>query len=622
MGMLNVVVLNPLVATSSVAQTISVAVFMCGSDDFSYEYIAQINPAFPVYRAAGTRLENMPANDAAEELVCSESYTPYRTIQMNTYEDGDDEEAYAESGVMSLQTVAPTNTAATVTDNAIGEDEGKDIQIAPPQVELQVDDHFGITGISLRNLAKKYQYICEYVVPTENILVPGWAAITINVGDCLQVPIIGSIPGTVTTAPIIPPMGLLSWMVGMYRQFKGGLRFKLVINTAAGANNFASPHIASIVTWLPGPLPSGITLTDVQQTTDNSLIATQNNKSLGLVATKFYYNNISTMRLATVVGNATNVLEFELPYASSYLSTLTYSGEKDPAGEIFRQLGQIQVALAVPTATGYTVSVYCAFADETRLGNLYRVPLVYVPGLFLIDSATAPMVPYANWGYGSYATSGTPPPLKGKKKVAQSRTSSFEIANAESGVLNQLDMSGILEKMTNGLGLGDTESEEFDAAPPSSVSTGGGIETGMSGISQNTGVAGDGQLEEHSLQSDLKPVMRLGIGRGTPPAEPSNPQRGNGRQRRTLPFHMWFGRKIRHFVMKNRGCRAEDIVAFINSIKPRGDTAVNVSNVGYLLKKSGVYMGRNNEFAIGNWTRAKPRRNRRPISGNSRPTKR
>lgn len=388
MGVMSVVVMNPLVAPVSVAQTIDVVVFIAGSDDFSYEFLAQMNPAVPVF-TTGRPVEITSANDAIAPLNYYKVASPF--CQHDLGEIGS-----AESGLLDTQSIAPTNVTATVTDVATPDENSHDHQVAPPQLTTTVDDHFGITSISLRNMLKKYQMVRRYPLleldPTSE---HNSVYCRITVSDMFRLPLMVSPPGG--SKPLVPDStssGMLAWATGMFRQFKGSLRFKVVVSATT-----LNVPLRMTAFFLPGPVDDDQNLANVRSDVSTMMAYTdpwlQYNNN-------FYFTAISTPRMSILNGVLSNVLEFEIPYSSPFLSVLTNSGLG--TDRYAHGLGEVYVVVDGPNMQ-LSATVYMAFGDEARFGTLYRIPSVYAPAV-LMKNGTDFRV-WSNFARGTYAVTAT-----------------------------------------------------------------------------------------------------------------------------------------------------------------------------------------------------------------------
>jgi hypothetical protein len=582
MGTMNVAILNPLVAPSTVAESISVNVFIAGSDDFSYEFLAGMNPAHPIYPNT-TFNETTQANQAAMKTHYARDYSVYADIPI------------AESGVLTQQTIAPTNVVTTITDLAVGEDDGHDIQVAPPQLELQVDDHFGITGVSLRNLAKKYQLIGQFPLkPIANAIGNIWSHARISAEDVFSIPYLGKIPPYITPTAVGKYTGLLAWMSAMYRQFKGGLRFKIVIETPLTGT--AAPVVNGIfssasVYWTPGATGPRGTKSVAFDLTDTVTMMPQSASYYTTSAGGYFIPIQNTNRLCVVNGRVSNVLEFEMPYSSNYLSTLTYTGAiiADNAQEKYFGLGSLDIVVSGVTSD-FVMTVYAAFADETRFGTLYKVPRTYVPALFTVDASEGLTV-NSNFGWGEYRT--------GNELAADD----YDMPYAEAGLL-----SGLLSQVKD-LGLGnidvETPQQTQQVMPPR---LGIGRATRQPDPEDCIGEMSLGResTQQEVIDGRLSQVTNQESSTGN---NPMNPQTGTGRTRKTMPFQTWFARKVRHYVAQNGGVSRADLCKFIGSLTHR----YAGQNVDKALRGTGVYASRDGDMYGVSQFYGRRRTNRRPL---------
>lgn len=426
MGYLNVVVLNPLVAPVTIAPKISVAVYIAGSDDFSYEWLAQVNPMIPTFVPGKPSGNVLPLNNAAEPLLQSATRSNYRAY---TYSN---DIGLAESGLLETQSIAPTNIAPTVTDQAIGDEDDKDDQVSPPQLETCVDDHFGITSISLRNLLKKYQLTRSYVLTRLNVLSDDYRLyVKVPLRDALRVPLMTNIDSGPWQVPDTPNTGLLSWTSAMFRQFKGSIRYKVVISCK---DSTITPYMRSSVYYLPGPEIAGFY--DTTQMTPSDAITMYGVDTNFMQSGPYFYPTFMTPRLCILNGVTSNVLEFEVPYSSPYLSVLTYSGDDD--NDRYHGLGSVYITVDSADSSGTIATVYAALGDESRFGNLYRIPSIYTPAMYNTDSL-GHMAPSGNFAFGDFS----PPVSTRPRSRYHSDIGSFEkIGFAESGLLDSVSNFG------------------------------------------------------------------------------------------------------------------------------------------------------------------------------------
>lgn len=398
MGNLNIVIMNQLIAPTSVSPNIGVACFIAGAEDFSYEMLGGYNSAVPVYRTTLSRkkhrlMENLASNPLFD--ISSE----------NLFRIG-----AAESGIFDVQTTAPLNVAPTVTDIA-RDTEGQE-QIAPPQIESTVDDHFGITSISLKSYLKRYQAVTQLnLTHLEGTMYVGASIDVAQLIGLAKLAIVPVAPPVVNVIPQGANAGLISWAGGMFRQFRGSLRFKIVITAHVEAMPTVTP-VQYFVFWKPGNPP----------TLPGDEIIRNRIDLIANAPTAFSYNTYNSQgycthaispKLTILNGSVSNVIEFEMPYSSKYNSVLTSNGFD--YGSVM-SMGKLYLYTVGSENVVMDATIFVAFGDESRFGTLYRVPLVYAPAVY--DKTT--WAPTAN--------------VDGNSWALKSATSGFVVARAESGV--------------------------------------------------------------------------------------------------------------------------------------------------------------------------------------------
>lgn len=364
MGTLNVTILNPLVAPSSVADNISVFVFAAGADDFRYEWLTYWNPMIPVSTFTPVTRESNE-RDEMIEMCHNEGNLETFGSKYNT------DRLYAESGMIAEQTIAPTN----IDDVSLDEVDTNLPQIAPPQMPIGVDEHFGLVTNSLRDYGKKYQFYKSFILEDVPGL-PGVGMTLITIADAISI----AMSADASMKPILYSRGYMAWLAGMYRQYRGSLRFKIVgpimSNLQAvfqpGLFKGIRPRDASVALALGPTLEAYTTIGD-------TIIAAPR-----------------TNTLTSIAAGGSNVLEFEVPYTMPYLSCrTTYIGSaKECVDESYIAVYVMKSNISAFEA----ISVFVALGDETRFGTLYRVPDLYVPGIWTGKDLKA----VSNTGYGEF----------------------------------------------------------------------------------------------------------------------------------------------------------------------------------------------------------------------------
>lgn len=380
MGLLHVVVLNPLVAPSSVAQQISYNLFIAAGPDFGYEVLSNYNPIVPILSstpvAEMTLLKSQSRNQIRNPLISSESDRRHKSMlglfrpQSRVSEVKD---LFSESSSSNLEdSTAPTNIATTITDAVV------DVPItAPPLHNVGVDAHFGIPTSSVRDLLKKYQYCGTRPLvglPASGDVAVGMATI-FNISEFLT-------PTSMSTDPYSKPnrrsTGLLAWAAAMFRQWRGSLRYKLVVN-GLQLNQCAR------VVWYPY---SGLSSGDPNM---ENIYITQSIRPFSEDSEATHLQEITPITQSTLLPLAPNLMmmanfpiitaEGEIPFTTKYNSLITAPDQESNVA--WAQLGNLAVIVTPPSEAGLTVNadLYLAFGDETRFGTLYNAPLIYVSAM-------------------------------------------------------------------------------------------------------------------------------------------------------------------------------------------------------------------------------------------------
>jgi len=223
---------------------------------------------------------------------------------------------------------------------------------------------------SLQDYLKKYQF-AKVLIPTLSTS-KGYEIASYPLVDLFRSDVTG-----VVTSPIGTPAsyrstkGLFTHLTALFKQFKGGLRFKISDAKANGdidtlqvyygptvyrPNNYDPINTTAISTKIASQLPSA---------TGDSY------PWLGVTPSPVVLN--PTRLPVTIYGGAScRVGEFEVPFTSIFNSILIGDSNLDFAET---QFGSITVVRPVGDAT-MRLNLHVSFSDEARVGNLYCVPYV------------------------------------------------------------------------------------------------------------------------------------------------------------------------------------------------------------------------------------------------------
>jgi len=393
MGQLNIYLMNQLISPSSVAAKISLLAFIAAGDDFTYEMIGGYTNMIPFNGVPGSTFD-----------IVSENLAARSTHDLSAYSD---RIFIAESGV----TAAPTNVATSVTDVAVHEDQE---EVAPPQLETNVDDHFGVTHLTIREYLKRYQLVSASTLQSLFNISDQYAVYSteIRLDEVMRLcyRTTAFLPSGYTT-------GMIGWSAGMFRQFKGALRWKIVFETNKGVSGFQS----ALAVFVPGNIPSSTI------PVSNVLLADWVANGFGSTFTGATIGDQkitqqTTAKCMVLNGSISNVVEFETPYSSKYLSVLTRTDVDSGLVKPFSELGRILIYASGDTAP--RVNIFLSFADESRFGTLFRIPRVWVAGTTKGDGAT---LVTSNVGYGQYPVPTTSRIYRAESGVQRMSHSSLKV---------------------------------------------------------------------------------------------------------------------------------------------------------------------------------------------------
>lgn len=325
-GYLNIVVLNRLVAPSNTPTQIEANVFIAGGNDFELSTLSGTNnflSAVPQSSDITPPLESTMANvDQAEEKL-----------------------------------VAPPSTRVTRT----------------PFTQVMMD--------SVQDYLKKYQPIRLISVSTNTseqqlFILPLEDVFRFTPASSLVFPTATDRPATA-----LVNNGLFLHFSSIYRQMKGGLRFKIVdknVSSISGLFNVCEAF------FFP-PTQAPISVSNLVKTFSSTipLAVGGSNPSAAYPA---FVQNATRLPLHIYGGATCRVAEFEIPFSSIYQSFIIGSSQTGLTGS--RAMGHLVISL--PYSDVGTLNAYVALSDEARLGNLYCVPKV-VPQVQNVSGAFAPL---------------------------------------------------------------------------------------------------------------------------------------------------------------------------------------------------------------------------------------
>jgi len=391
MGMINVLLINPLVCPSNAPTTITCNVYISGADDYEVSTLSYANNFLPY------------ANPQSDEVV-----PPF--VGNNTSINLSSDMPVGPK----VESIKPRTTSVQPCIRSIAE-VLKKFQPLP--------NLYG--NVATVNSANKIQYL----FPIKSVFAT----------PCAQNDTLG-IAGGLPLSPIAPnasdpgygvPVwsGLFCWYAAMYSQFLGPLRFKLWEDqypTTSTSTDTPKPLNLSVY-YFP-PIPYGNPPLGTSPINTRSFLIDYSNPSnnspgaLGVSGIKYYGINAGRAPLAITGGSVSRVLEVEIPFASRFSSVYldheiqinaaigtSISTNTEVYPKSYTDLGSLLLMISTTSAYNSTsgfvpVSMAVAFGDESRFGCLYSVPYI-VPRVSTNGTVWSTIVPDAYPLAGSFGIS-------------------------------------------------------------------------------------------------------------------------------------------------------------------------------------------------------------------------
>lgn len=360
MGQLNISIATPLVAPTNTPSEVQFNVFMSAAADFEMSVFPIERNFYPVYTpGAGVKQFAKKLYVQEEEIDSDIEVIPIQTHRRVR--------ARPQSGYSAQPLMTPANVGQTVPDDVLAH--GPDQHIKRPltmQSNIQ----------SIRDLLKKYQYVRRLELkPPSKVETGAFRVLDIMELACQST--LGGLPGTLLDNAL---PGYFSDIVPLFRMYKGGFKFKIMINQIRSDYNFSVYYIpplkqrettsndelantlANTTNLYPGTTASYPA--DYQRRTAVSLINIQN--KLPLV----YTNGID------------KTSEFEIPFTSRYNAVITRNVSEQYLR--FDEVGDLgSIGIYFPHANDipedietFKVDIFMSISDEGRFGTLFHVPRI------------------------------------------------------------------------------------------------------------------------------------------------------------------------------------------------------------------------------------------------------
>lgn len=387
MGMVNIAVLNPLVATTGAPNEIFINVFIAGSENFNLTTLTaskNLQPWLPL------RLPN-PIKKKKKVHVTYES-------------DSDDIEVIE----------VPKTTRVKIRGQSASQ------PVITPQSEIDTIDEENLVSKSETSIPRK---------PTAQVYVPGVREVMkkYQMYDTIHVPAVSMenqsgvyrlrlydlfgrsgypASGTLTpTSTLRPPLGSFTHYQCMYRLFKGGFNFKMV---ARSFHHALQPVNFSIFYQPPVYPDDGLLPTDLTETIKNQVYRSSND-SIDLNArTRFQFPYLTRLPVHFVNG-ITKTAEFTVPFSSRFLSVISSLGvnsEIELSRSEIADLGDVYIVYNTPASSGgqnldTVFDVFFSISDDARFGTLFNVPQLATYSYLKEDGSVFSSPEPDNYGTGA-----------------------------------------------------------------------------------------------------------------------------------------------------------------------------------------------------------------------------
>jgi len=359
MGMLNVTVLNPLVAPSGTPSTIFFNVFIAAADDYEVSTLALANSLLPVTLPAPNLFKQR-----RQRVIIEEQY------------DTDDDYTVLERTTHKMK---PQSSSQPLITPMSDMDMSQEQLVAPNTHTQPRQDVAQKSVFSFRDVLKKYHMFSPVVLSAaENDQQGAFTIMDITQTFFGIIPV--TVPPTASSLKSPPVQSLWHWYTLLFRQFKGSLNFKIMLDDTG-----VVPSHGFDIFYFPPCINRTLSRSDTvanQLYNFASAPTDLNNRS----ALQVPYN---TRLPITHLSSINRTAEFTIPYSSRFLSIIAPNG---PGSENYERdseisdLGSIVIYTdTLDKATSYKFKVFMSIGDDARFGTLYNVPGMFVNCLYKAD---------------------------------------------------------------------------------------------------------------------------------------------------------------------------------------------------------------------------------------------
>lgn len=362
MGMMNIAILNPLVATTGAPDNITINMYIAGSENFNMTTLTaskNLQPYFPL------KLSNIIPRK--------------KKVYVNYESDSDDIEVIEMEQPRSVRRLRAKGQSASqplITPQSeidLIEDENlvsKSESATPRQPVAQVY----VPGT--REILKKYQMFGSRAIEKFDAKNQS-NVVRFRVSELFGRSAISSLVKPTNNIEI-SPVGCFTHIQGMYRQFKGGFNFKLmprVYGNSLGVSNFSviyQPPVYSNTPFVP---------LDLTETIKNQVFMTnENEESMNSRKPDNLQLPYATRLPIHYVNGINKTAEFTIPYSSRFLSIISKLGgnsEDELESAEIADLGEFYLIYNFTEHGGEEqnfMDIFFSISDDARFGTLFNVP--------------------------------------------------------------------------------------------------------------------------------------------------------------------------------------------------------------------------------------------------------
>lgn len=349
LGMVNISVLNPLISPNGSPDNIQFNVFIAGADDFELSTLTAANNVLP----------------SMEALTSDLTFINRKLLQLKDMVSEDFEVIQIKSQSAAQPLITPMSIVDMATEDLV----------AP---NLSTENRSNVSqgsSLSFRDVLKKYHMYQRISLtnptPSQNGLI--WE---LKISDLFGIPVFGTLP---PPSPSAPTQLLWHLIQPMFRQFKGSLNFKIMLDSSPGAS------LQQFSVFYQPPTQSQI---ETESFLDN--IRNQTYLPPSLAPPDYNQRSliqaypVSTRLPVSYVNSINKTAEISIPYSSRFLSVLSRSSslvenslsynELTDLGRLFIYTDFSNVLSTSVTDTNFLFNIYFSLGDDARFGTLYNVP--------------------------------------------------------------------------------------------------------------------------------------------------------------------------------------------------------------------------------------------------------